>query len=254
VLCYINPRMPIPDLYFSGKRSKKNLIAKQERWGIPYNDRRNWPEYNEQLVKRGTPNLSLEFVEPWDQSVGHLNRGKTRSSLHLSRPDIEWIACTHSIFKMPYRQMKGFTTALSKVLPGLQSADYSTLFRQMQLVLPEIHDRSEDLVVAVDSTGIKVTNRGEWMRVMWKIYRGWIKAQIIVDAKSKDLLGVEINNEKVSNGEVFPALLDQVQATPEIQPITLVLADGAYDYKDSFNHLEKDYINSGIKIQYFTNF
>ncbi len=162
------------------------------------------------------------------------------------------MACIHSIFQMPYRQMEGFTIALSKVLPGLQSADYTTLFRRiqrMQIVLLEIHDQGDDLVVAVDSTGIKVTNRGEWMREMWRVHRGWIKAHIIVDVKSKDLLGIEITNKHFSDGEVFPALLDQAQEAAGDQPITQVLADGAYDQKGIFNRLEKDHINSGIKIR-----
>jgi hypothetical protein len=108
-----------------------------------------------------------------------------------------------------------------------------------------------DVVIAIDSTGIKVTNRGEWMREMWKIHRGWIwiKAHIIVDVKSKDLLGIEITNEQVSDGEVFPALLDQAQEESGDHPITQVLADGAYDQKGIFNRLEKDHINSGIKIR-----
>jgi hypothetical protein len=214
-------------------------MAKLARWGKPYKDTRKWSEYNEQLVKRGTLYLSLEFVEQWDQLVGHLNRKKRGHPIIYPGQFIEWMACIPSIFQMPYRQMEGFTLALSKVLPGLESADYSTLFRrikQMPLVLPEIHDRNEDLVVAIDSTGIKGTNRGEWMREMWRIHRGWIKAHIIVDVKSKDLLGIEITNEQVSDGEVFPALLDQAQA-----------ADGAYDHKDIFTRLEKDHLNSGIK-------
>jgi len=227
-------------------------MAKLERWGKPYRDTRDWREYNEQLVKRGTLYLSLEFVEQWDQLVGHLNKGKRGHPFIYPGQFIQWMACIHSIFQMPYRQMEGFTIALSKVLPSLQSADYTTLFRriqQMPIVLPEIHDQGDDLVVAVDSTGIKVTNRGEWMREMWKVHRGWIKAHIIVDVKSKDLLGIEITNEHVSDGEIFPALLDQAQEAAGDQPITQVLADGAYDQKGIFNRLEKDHINSGIKIR-----
>jgi hypothetical protein len=57
---------------------------------------------------------------------------------------IAWMACIHSIFQMPYHPMEGFTTAFSKILPGVLSADYSTLFRriqQMPLVLPEANKR-----------------------------------------------------------------------------------------------------------------
>ena len=227
-------------------------MAKLERWGKPYRDTRDWREYNEQLVKRGTLYLSLEFVEHWDQLVGHLNRGKRGHPFIYPGQFIQWLACIHSIFQMPYRQMEGFSITLSKVLPGLQSADYTTLFRRIQrmpIVLPEIQEQGDELVVAVDSTGIKVTNRGEWMREMGRVRRGWIKAHIIVDVKSKDLLGIEITNERVSDGEIFPALLDQAQEVAGDQPITQVLADGAYDQKGIFNRLEKDHSNSGIKIR-----
>ena len=104
-------------------------MAKLERWGKPYKDTRNWSEYNEQLVKRGTLYLSLEFVEQWDQLVSQLNRGKRGHPFLYPGQFIEWMACIHSIFQMPYRPMEGFTKALSRVLPGLQSADYSTFFR-----------------------------------------------------------------------------------------------------------------------------
>jgi len=118
---------------------EEKVMAKLERWGKPYRDTRDWREYNEQLVKRGTLYLSLEFVEQWDQLVGDLNRGKRGHPFHYPGQFIAWMACVHSIFQMPYRQMEGFTIALSKVLPGLQSADYTTLFRRIQhmpLVLP----------------------------------------------------------------------------------------------------------------------
>jgi hypothetical protein len=60
----------------SGKRTKQEQMAKLERWGKKYNDKRNWPEYNKQLVRRGTLYLSLEFVEQWDQLVTQANRNK----------------------------------------------------------------------------------------------------------------------------------------------------------------------------------
>jgi hypothetical protein len=51
-------------------------MTKLERWGKRYEDTRNWPEYNEQLVRCGTLYLLLEFVEQWDQLVSPENAGK----------------------------------------------------------------------------------------------------------------------------------------------------------------------------------
>lgn len=76
-------------------------MAKLERWGKPYKDTRNWPEYNEQLVKRGTLYLSLEFVEQWDQLVNRENTGKRGHTFIYPGLFIQWMACIHSIFQMP---------------------------------------------------------------------------------------------------------------------------------------------------------
>jgi len=37
---------------------------------------RNWPEYNEDLVKRGEIYLTFDFLESWERDLEELNRGK----------------------------------------------------------------------------------------------------------------------------------------------------------------------------------
>jgi len=104
---------------------------------------------------------------------------------------------------MPYRQMEGFTRKLSLFVPGLRSADYTTLFRRIRnldlslQVNPELLLR--DVVVAVDSTGIKVTNRGEWMREKWRVRRGWIKVHTMIDVETGQILGLEVTDESVQD-------------------------------------------------------
>ena len=42
-----------------------------------------------------------------------------------------------------------------------------------------------DIVIALDSTGIKVANRGEWMRHKWHVRKGYLKIHVAVDIKRK---------------------------------------------------------------------
>jgi len=44
---------------------------------------------------------------------------------------IQWMACVHLFLYMPYQQMKGFPQKISLFVPGLQSANYTTLFRRI---------------------------------------------------------------------------------------------------------------------------
>jgi len=78
--------------------------------------------------------------------------------------------------------------------------DYSTIckrLKKLNIQLPK-EGLGGDLIVAIDSTGMKVTNRGEWIRHKWKTSKGWIKVHIAVDVKTKKLLALEITDERTS--------------------------------------------------------
>jgi hypothetical protein len=85
----------------------------------------------------------------------------------------------HIIFKLPYRQIEGFLRKLSDIVPRIKTTDYTTIWRRgikLNIILIDtLKKGDEPVVIAIDSSGIKVTNRGEWMREKWKVHRGWIK-------------------------------------------------------------------------------
>ena len=108
-------------------------------------------------------------------------------------------------------------------LSGLVSrditADYTTLFKRiskMNFDIPETISKKEDnIVITVDLSGVKITNRGEWMREKWRVYRGWIKVHIAVDISTKETLAIEVTDdievtdETVTESEKFDNLIDQ---------------------------------------------
>jgi len=85
-----------------------------------------------------------------------------------------------------YRTLEGFCRNLSKIL-GIPTPDHSTIHRRflkMDFIPPAI--TSEEIIIAVDSSGIKVHKRGEWMREKYKKRRGWIKIHRI-DVETKQI-------------------------------------------------------------------
>ena len=90
-----------------------------------------------------------------------MNAGKRGRPFQYPEPFIAWMACIHVFLQMPYRQMEGFARKLAGFIPSLKAADYTTLFRRINLLdlslngTPEL--LAEDVIIAVDSTGIKVT-------------------------------------------------------------------------------------------------
>ena len=99
-------------------------------------------------------------------------------------------------------------------------------------------------MIALDSTGIKVANRGEWMRHKWHVRRGYLKIHVAVDIKKKRILSLEVTSEEVHDGKMLTKLID---IASENNKVKRVLADGMYDSNNNFRYLLKNHIKPGIK-------
>lgn len=51
-----------------------------ERWDSE--DRRNWKEYNEHLIRRGEFYINPTFLETWDEEIEELNRERLGSHMY----------------------------------------------------------------------------------------------------------------------------------------------------------------------------
>ena len=71
----------------------------------------------------------------------------------------------------------------------------------------------DDLNIAIDSTGIKITNRGQWRTDKWNIQnkskkkKGYLKIHVAVNIKTKEILALEVTNEKIHDGKQMKALV-----------------------------------------------
>lgn len=209
-----------------------------------YEDKRNWPEYNEQLVRRGWFYLSTGFLEHWDKELEDMNQGKNGRPFKYPDTFIQFSGLMYTFLHLPYRQLEGYLQALSGFIPELRSADYTTLWQRITKIKLNVPIPENDIVVAVDSTGMKVTNRGDWMREKHGVeHKGWIKVHIAVDAKTRKPVTFEITDERTTDHEMVKPLLEKLNLED-------ALMDGAYDKEDVFKFLkEKGVGDPGIKIR-----
>lgn len=64
----------------------------------------------------------------------------------------------------------------------------------------------DDLIITIDSTGIKVTNRSQlWMSDKWynQNKKSYLRIHVAVDVKTKKSLALEATNEKVPAGKML---------------------------------------------------
>jgi len=104
----------------------------------------------------------------------------------------------------------------------------------------------KDVTIAVDSSGIKVSNRGEWLHKKWRVQRGFIKIHIAVDTKTKQILAVEVTKEDVGDGRMLKRLVDGSASKAALKG---VVADGTYDSKSNFRMLSDRGIDALIRVR-----
>ena len=68
------------------------------------------------------------------------------------------------------------------------------------------------IIIAIDSSGIKVTNRGQMdeQEMEHRTKKGYLKIHVAVDIKSKKILSMEVTDEHVHDSKMLPTLVDDL--------------------------------------------
>jgi hypothetical protein len=72
---------------------------------------------------------------------------------------------------------------------------------------------NDGIIIAIDSTGIKVTNRGpQWIQEKWNVRKkGYLEIHIAINIKTKEILAfLEITDEKLYDGQIMSKLIEYI--------------------------------------------
>ena len=128
---------------------------------------RNWKNYNESLVRRGEILLDFDVIDNWNTELIEMNKNKEGRKFVYPDSFIKLLGYMRAYFHLPYRQTEGVVREhASNTLPSIP--DYSNISRRINRLDIKISlddaDKSnlhaDNFVIAIDSTGLKVTNRG----------------------------------------------------------------------------------------------
>ncbi len=123
-------------------------------------------DYNKELVKRG----ELPIDPPLFQEQQKQKKNPKGGRPHLyPRNLILFLIFLKFALRLPYRQTKGVARKLFSFLgikvPNFRMLHYRFTKEEINLQdLPQVKDLPQDFVIVLNSTGLKVTNKGEWIR------------------------------------------------------------------------------------------
>ena len=146
-----------------------------------------------------------------------------------------------------------------KVVPSIPN--YTTINRRinrLDIKIKDVDNKNKDfedqyIVIAIDSTGIKVTNRGQWMREKWHVRKkGYLKIHVAVNIKTKKILSmIKVTDEHVHDSKALPELVENIikSGSTATTAIGKLFGDGAYDGNDIFRYLADKGILPCIKVR-----
>ena len=194
------------------------------------------------------------FLQNWRAELKKMNKGKEGANYRYPNSLILLLATVHA-YLLPYRQLEGFLRVMSLHIKKLKEMvpDFTTIWwrvvRTKINLNPKVNLERDNIVIAVDSTGIKVTNRGEWILDKWKNKRkrkGFIKIHLAVNIKTKKIVSMIVTKEDVHDIKMLKEIVNDVSKNYDIKK---VLADGGYDSKDNFRYLDELKITPIIKVR-----
>ncbi|MHA1821505.1 MAG: IS5 family transposase [Promethearchaeota archaeon] len=216
----------------------------------------NWSRYNKILVQRHDFSIYLDkslFGPPAYQGKGRPKRFK--DELFIAILGLRYL------FNLSRRSLEGFLRGVYRQLRINECPTYTTIFKRIHEIgikkVLEYRDRLDtlkgmsDLVLAVDSSGLRVNKYSEWMRKKWginsKTHRDFIKVHLAVEVSTHVLVAVIVTDEKVGDSKELIPLIEMCLS--EGLKVKEVLADEAYDTKEIFGYLSKHNILATIRLR-----
>ena len=219
-----------------------------------------WAVYNQSLVRRGELLLAFDVIDNWDAELKEMNKDKIGEPFHYPNTFLLLLGYAKAYFHLPYRQTEGITQGHAKgKVPSIPH--YTTINRRINRLNIKVEDavakestKDDYIIIAIDSTGIKVTNRGQWMKDKWNVRtKGYLKIHIAIDVKTKKILSMKVTDEHVHDSKELPELVDNVIKSDDMTTTTTAIgklfADGAYEGNEIFRYLEDNGILPCIKVR-----
>ena len=110
--------------------------------------------------------LDFDVIDNWDNELEEMNKDKEGRKFVYPDSFIKLLGYMRAYFHLPYRQTEGDSTKTCFKYIAIIIPDYSRICRRINKLNITISGDDEsnvhvdNFVIAIDSTGVKVTNRG----------------------------------------------------------------------------------------------
>ena len=213
-----------------------------------YVDNRDWNLYNRRLGERGKV-FSLFLHEKADlrKELKKVNREKRGRPYKYPNSLVEAGFNMKCLFHFGYRQIEHFMSDICKILK-IRIPNFRTLWwridtmekQHLNFSIPE----GQKINVAVDSTGLKLENDGEYRTTKYGKRKVWAKMHANINIATNEAINIIITQDNVGDSKKFKPLIEPLK-----EHINSVRGDKGYDTSGVFGYCAKNGLQAIIPVR-----
>lgn len=210
----------------------------------------NWKLVNNKYIMEGQLYLSFDFLKTWHKELKKLNCKKVGGQYKYPESLIRFLHVLKAVFALGFRQEQGALKGLAKYVPIPNIISYSQIQRRTTElglnIVKSLANPKHGQIIAVDASGIKLYNSGEWIRERHKKRKPFLKLHIAVNVKTKQAVAIEVTEDKVGDNKLGLKLVNKAR---KIKKVAKAIFDGAYDTEEIWEGLKKKGIKPVIRLR-----
>ena len=177
--------------------------------------------------------MLFDIIDNWYKEPEVMNHNKKGRRFDYPNLFMKLSGYARAYFGLPCRQTEGMLCTYSRRTPDVP--DYTSIRKRIsRLDITVDCTVGDEIILAIDSTGIKVANCGKGIRHKWHKRRGFLKVHVGADVKSKKIVSLKITDESYHGAQHLPDMTGQASQKGNVAK---VLADGAYDSENNLPYL-----------------
>jgi hypothetical protein len=225
------------------------MYKPKKRWGKKRVYARNWKDYTEELICRGTFYLDFKWVKNWDHELAEMNEKKVGRPYEFPESLIKLQALWLQFIDL--RGVEGITRQVVEIGKLPQYNDFSTVSRRVNSMSTKIElPKEKEIFVSTDGSGMKMNMSGEYFEAKYgKGDKKFIKVVISANPYTKDLLKCDVSLEGEEQSEPQIAMTHMTELEAEGYKIIKFWGDGSFDVHELFDFMDHYHIKSAIKIR-----
>ena len=193
--------------------------------------------------------FSFDFLKTWEEEIKQLNENKQGRKFQYPKSLIEFCGKIKFIFRIGWRQVKGILLSLSKWIPLPEVPSKSQINNRFNLLDFEIEEtiiKNKSQNIAIDSSGLKLSFSGQWVREKHRDKKPFLKIHVAVNTKTKQVTAMNLTDDGVHD---LTCARELILKSERISKVDKAFMDGAYDEIDLWKWCEGKKIDPRIRLR-----